>query len=116
MSGFEPVFAQLRAIMLEAAAGEVVARDAPGDLVIHRHRLDAKTGKPAWFGAVTIKRGYVAFHLMPIYDEPALAEGLSDGLAKRRQGKSCFNFKRVDPDLFAELAALARRAAQHDAG
>lgn len=112
MSAFDKVFAQLRAIMLDAAGREVIARDEPGDLVIHRHATDPKTEKPLWFGAVTTKRSYVAFHLMPLYDDPSLGDGLSEGLAKRRQGKSCFNFKTADPDLFAELASLTRKAAR----
>jgi hypothetical protein len=35
---------------------------------------------------------------------------MSDALAKRQQGKSCFNFKTVEPELFAELAALTKKA------
>ncbi|QNE31753.1 hypothetical protein F1C10_07265 [Sphingomonas sp. NBWT7] len=73
------------------------------------HRRNVKTGSPGWFGTVTIKKSYVAFHLIPLYDQPALAEGLSAELAKRRQGKTCFNLKAIDAPLFAELAALAKR-------
>ena len=112
MSAFDPVFAQLRAIMLDAAGDQLTARDEPGDLLIHRRATDPRTGKPLWFGAVTTKRSYVAFHLMPLYDNPSLGDGLFERLAKRRQGKSCFNFKAVDPELFAELAALTREAAR----
>jgi len=32
-------------------------------------------------------------------------------LAKRRQGKTCFNFRVVDEVLFGDLALLTRRAA-----
>ena len=46
---------------------------------------------------------------MPVYAEPALARSISPALAKRRQGKSCFNFTTVDEALFAELADLAAR-------
>jgi hypothetical protein len=53
-----------------------------------------------------------AYHLIPLYGRPELAEGLSPALTKRRQGKTCFNFKRSDPALFAELDALTRRAAE----
>jgi hypothetical protein len=28
------------------------------------------------------------------------------------QGKSCFNFKKVEPELFAELAELTRKGAE----
>lgn len=104
-AAFDPVFQALRDIMLRHAGGLVVARDAPGDLVVHTLATDAK-GQPGWFGAITIKKTYVAYHLPPLYDHPALAEGLSPDLARRRQGKTCFNFKRIEPPLFEELDGL----------
>jgi hypothetical protein len=55
---------------------------------------------------VQIRRGYVSFHLMPVYVEPKLLSALSPELKKRMQGKSCFNFKQIDRALFKELAAL----------
>lgn len=108
MPDFTPVFAELRAIMLAAAKDNPVAKDAPGDLVVHTTRLD-KNGKPEWFGAVAIKKTYVSYHLFPLYTDPSLGAGMSDALAKRQQGKSCFNFKTVEPELFAELAALTQK-------
>jgi hypothetical protein len=65
-----------------------------------------KNKKPLFFGAAQIKTGYVSFHLMPVYVSPALLAGLSPALKARMQGKSCFNFKRIDEVLFRELAAL----------
>lgn len=109
MPGFDEVYAGLRAIMLEAAGDLTVARDLLGDLEVRTPVLDAKTRQPGWFGTVTVKKSYVAYHLIPLYDAPALTEGLSDALIKRRQGKTCFNFKVVDEALFAELAMLTRR-------
>lgn len=113
---FEQVYARLRQVMLEAATGHVVAIDEPGNLVVRTAAIDPKTGQPGWFGTVTIKKSYVAYHLMPLYAHPALADGLSNGLSKRRQGKTCFNFKTIDENLFAELLALslgASRATAH---
>lgn len=109
MADFAAVHARLRAIMLAAAGDQVIERDVPGELVVRTHRRDAKTGERGWLGTVTIKKSYVAFHLIPLYDQPALAEGLSAELERRRQGKTCFNFKAIDEPLFAELAALAGR-------
>lgn len=106
---FDPVFAALREIMLKHAGGLTVARDVPGDLVVRTPELDAK-GQPGWFGAVTIKKSYVAFHLMPLYADPSLADGLPPALERRRQGKTCFNFKKVEPALFEQLDALTARA------
>ncbi|MHA6721826.1 hypothetical protein [Sphingomonas sp. RS2018] len=55
-SGFAGVHARLRAIMLEAAVGQSVAVDEPGNLVVRTHRTDPKTGQAGWFGTVTTKK------------------------------------------------------------
>ena len=34
---------------------------------------------------------------------------MSPALKQRMQGKACFNFKRIDPELFAELGEITRR-------
>ena len=64
--------------------------------------------KPLWFGAVQMKKRYVSYHLMPVYLNPQLLEGISLELRKRMQGKSCFNFSTPDAALFKELAALTK--------
>lgn len=104
------VFARLRHLMLEAAPDQPVACDEPGNLVLHGRQPDLRTGKPVWFGAVATKARYVSYHLMPLYDDPSLGDGMSDALSKRRQGKSCFNFKAVDGALFDELGKLTQKA------
>ena len=104
-------FDALRALMLDAAGDQLVATDQPGDLVLHRRHTDAKTGKPVWFGAVMLRKSYVAYHLFPLYTDPGLGADLSVELKRRQQGKSCFNFKTLELALGAELADLTRRAA-----
>jgi hypothetical protein len=108
---FGEVYARLREIMLEAAPGMTINRDEPGALELRTPDIDPKTKQPGWFGTVTIKKGYVAFHLMPLYLAPHLASEISPALAKRRQGKTCFNFKKIDDVLLEELSGLARRCA-----
>lgn len=54
-------------------------------------------------------KSYVSFHLFPVYEHPALLDEASEGLRGRMQGKSCFNFRRPEPVLFEELAALTTR-------
>jgi len=64
---------------------------------------------PLFFGAVIRGRAHVSFQLMPLYWEPALANGISAHLRKRMQGKSCFNFVAPDTTLFRELVRLTNR-------
>ena len=57
----------------------------------------------AW---VQVGKAYVSFHLMGVYGNPKLLDGVSEKLLARMQGKSCFNFKVVDEELFGELEQL----------
>ena len=52
----------------------------------------------------------VGSYLMPVYATPGLADSPSPELRKRRQGKSCFNFTKVDESFLTELDALTARA------
>ncbi len=108
---FAPIHAHLRAMMLAAAPTMIVNKDAPGSLELRTQEIDPKTKQPGWFGTVTTKKNYVAVHLAPLYFAPELGANISPALTKRRQGKTCFNFSRIDEDLFEELSALAQRCA-----
>ncbi|MDZ7624054.1 MAG: hypothetical protein U5J96_06350 [Ignavibacteriaceae bacterium] len=71
--------------------------------------FDDKRKADIYFGAVQIKKNYVSYHLMPIYINPKLLEGISPELKKRMQGKSCFNFKVIDKALLADLSELTKK-------
>jgi hypothetical protein len=43
---------------------------------------------------------------------PDLLKGISPELKKHMQGKSCFNFRKVESELFRELAELTRKGAE----
>ena len=109
---FEPVFAALHSMMLAAAPGMIATHDSYGHLVLKTPWNEPGKREPAWFGVVQIKKAYVSCHLMPLYCLPALLVEASTALLKRMQVKSCFNFKKAEPDLFAELAVLTRRCAE----
>jgi len=107
MPDLNPVFAELRAILEPYAATLEAKVDTPSQLYLDtRHVMPNK--QPLFFGSVQIKKSYVSFHLMPVYVEPRLLDGVSEALRKRMQGKSCFNFTRVDARLFEELAQVTR--------
>lgn len=64
------------------------------------------------FGAVTIGKRYVSYHLMCVYVAPGLLQDMSPGLRKRMQGKSCFNFTNIDEVLFDELSEITAKGRQ----
>ena len=68
-----------------------------------------KYKREIYFGGVQIKKNYVSFHLMPVYINPKLLIGISTELKKRMQGKSCFNFNKIDETLFNELSKLTKQ-------
>lgn len=88
-----------------------VAKDEVGNLVLKTPWIEPGKKEPAWFGAVQLKRSYVSCHLMPLYALPSMREEVPTDLRKRMQGKSCFNFKKVEPGLFDSLEQLTAKCA-----
>jgi hypothetical protein len=107
VSDFEAIHGRLREIVLKHRGDLAVTKDDPGGVALEIPGLE---GKP--WGSVAgtrIGKGYVSFYLMPVYASPELAASVSPALAKRKQGKACFNFTKVDEELLAELDALTAR-------
>ncbi|MBH9577274.1 hypothetical protein [Inhella proteolytica] len=104
-------FAALRELLRAQAAGLVLRTDTPDCYYLDTDHV-MPNGQPLFFGSAQIKKHYVSYYLMPVYVRPALLEGISPGLRQRMQGKSCFNFKRVEPELFGELAQLTAAGLQ----
>lgn len=111
---FDAIFQALRSVLRAHAAGLTVAADTP-----ERFCLEAVPGPAtlaAWGGRARrptlpvawVERGraHVGYHLMGLDGDPTLAAGLSGGLRARRQGKTCFNFKRLDEAPLQELAEV----------
>lgn len=109
MSDLAPVYAALRAILALYAPHLVVKRDDGVEYYLESAQI-AKNQKPAFFGAAQVKKGFVSYHLMPVYTNPELLENVSPLLKARMQGKSCFNFRKADGPLLEELAELTGRA------
>ena len=105
------VFEQLKSILKPYAQTLTVKADTPETYYLDGP-YSAKWKKELFFGSAQIKKNYVSFYLMPVYMYPDLLKDVSPELKKRMQGKSCFNFKKVEPELFAELATLTRKGAE----
>lgn len=114
---FEMVFARLQNILKKYSGRFIVKPDTNS-----KYGLYAKVGLAtleAWKGKlkspimplawVEIGKAYVSYHLMPIYMNPKLQSSISNDLKARMQGKSCFNFKKVDEKIFRELEVLTAK-------
>ena len=102
----EEVFQELRKIYKKLEPELRVVHDKE-DVYYLNAGINPANEKDMFFGSISIKKSYVAFHLMPVYVEPSLLAGISVKLKKRMQGKSCFNFNEVDFELFQELEQLS---------
>jgi hypothetical protein len=103
---FEAVFGRIREMFRKHEGACVVLHDERHRYYLGTHEVRAKDGYRTWFGGVEIKKSYVSAHLIPVYVYPALLEGMDPSLKKRMQGKSCFNFTKLDDASLTPLGAL----------
>lgn len=108
---FPLVFEQLKELLKPYARNLTVKTDT-ADTYYLDGPYSEKWKKELFFGSAQIKKNYVSFYLMPVYMYPELLKEISPELKKHMQGKSCFNFKKVEPELFRELADLTRKGAE----
>jgi hypothetical protein len=85
---------------LEAAVGPATVR-------AWRGKVKTPMIPVAW---VQIGKAYVSYHVMGLYGNARLLDGMSKALRSRMQGKTCFNFKGNDEALFEELEQLTLQA------
>ena len=104
---FAAVFRGLKKIMAACEPELRATADEPRKYYLVTKAKSWKSG-PMFFGAVMMFKGYVSYHLMPLYACPELTKTLSADLKKRMQGKSCFDFRAPDEALFAELSELTK--------
>ena len=111
---FDATFLTLRGILRAHAAGLTVAEDSaerfcleatpgPATLASWGGRARRPTLPVAW---VARGRSYVGFHLMGLNGNSALTARPSTDLLARKQGKTCFNFRRPEEVPLAELTEV----------
>jgi len=107
-SDFSATFKALRAILQPYTNRNTrVVQDKP-DYYYLETTFPVMGRGPMMFACVRVGKGYVSYHLLPLYMNPSLQNKVSAELNRRKQGKACFNFSRPDEKLFAELAELTR--------
>ena len=105
---FPLVFEELKSILKPYSSKLIVKVDTSEGFSLDGPYSE-KWKKELFFGAAQIKKSYVSFYLMPVYMCPDLLKNISPELKKHMQGKSCFNFKKIDKSLFDELAQLTKQ-------
>lgn len=105
---FPLVFESLKSILKPYAKKLTVKTDTAGHFYLDA-AYSEKWKKELFFASAQVRKNYVSFYLMPVYMYPDLLKGISPELKKHMQGKSCFNFKKVEKDLFEELGQLTKQ-------
>jgi hypothetical protein len=108
----EALFDLIRPMFAAHAEAAVAKCDKSDAYYLDTHQVRAKDGYRTAFGGVEIKKNYVSAHVFPVYTDPQLLEAISEPLRKRMQGKSCFNFKKMDEPLLTELKGLIDTGAE----
>lgn len=85
-------FEKLRKVLSSLDKGLAIKKDEPDYYYLNTNKKI--NDKDMFFGAVQIRKSYVAYHLYPVYTNPELLNEIPESLKKRMQGKSCFNFKK----------------------
>ena len=105
---FSATFKALREILTPYASKEVrVVHDKP-DYYYLETTFSVMGRGPMMFAAVRKGKGYISYHLLPLYMNPSLQNKVSADLKRRKQGKACFNFAKPDEKLFGEVAEITR--------
>ncbi len=105
---FRSIFNELRTVLEEYEEVLSLKENTPENYSLDTPYSE-EYGRELFFGAVQIKKNYVSYHLMPVYMYPDLLDGLTPSLRDRMHGKSCFNFKTLDPEQVQDLSLLTRQ-------
>ena len=110
---FSQVYARLRSIYQPFDGKGINASvNTETEYILTGPETPVSQGRELWFGGLQIKKNYVSCHLMAVYIFPDLLNDISPELKKRMQGKSCFNFKKIDESLIKQLETLTQKSYQ----
>jgi hypothetical protein len=107
-TNFPVVFKELKSIIAPFAKTLNVTADTK-ELYSLDGPYSEKWKRDLFFASAQVRKNYVSFYLMPVYMYPDLLNDISPELKKHMQGKSCFNFKKVEPELLKELDGLTKK-------
>ena len=96
-SAFPTIFERLKKLLQPYENNLVVTDNTAENYSLNTH-FSSKFNKEVFFGAVSIKKNYVSYYLMPIYIFPDLLMELSDGLKNICRVNHALTSKRLTTD------------------
>ncbi len=112
---FGRLYERFKTMLAPYAARMHVAGDGPAMYGVDM-APEGERDPSTWFAGTRLGKRYVSYYLMPIYVQPSLLDDISPELRRRMQGKSCFNFAKVDEPLLTELEALTKKSYEATGG
>jgi predicted DNA-binding protein (MmcQ/YjbR family) len=106
---FKEIFEMLKSILVKYESSLLIKGDSQDHYYLDTKHIIEHNKSNLFFGSAQIKKNYVSYYLMPVYVYPELLDNISADLKKRMQGKSCFNFKKLDEKLVKELSELTQK-------
>ncbi len=111
MADLYPTYIALRDLMVRAATGCAIAKDASGEFTMNVATDVMASKDPIWFGSVRLSGSNVAYYLPPLATRQGRDIAVPEALKKHAQSKTCFIFHDIDAARFAELEVVTRAAA-----
>lgn len=109
-SDLSAVFDAYRPILEPYISRMLVIQDNERGIYLNTRSL-MKNGQPLFFASIAVNKTYVSFHFFPVSMYPDLLDGIGD-LKERMQGRSCFNFRKVDPAQVERMRTLVEAGYQ----
>lgn len=103
------LFDQLRTL-LETYSGVLEVSEVPGKYSLSTTKPIVVDGKSHpngyYFGGLREQKNIVGFYFMPIYVCPELREQVPESLRKVLKGNTCFNLKKLTPEMESDLKEM----------
>ena len=112
MADLYPVYLALRNLMLRAAPGTQIGKDASGEFTLNVARDVMNAKDPVWFGSVRLGPSNVSYYLPPLAAREGRDLVVPEGLKRLSTSKTCFVFHDAQADRLAELEVLTHAAAE----
>lgn len=102
------LFQNLKAI-LTSFVGDLVESESEGKYALSNTKpieVDGKLHEGYYFAGLRENKNIIGFYFMPVYTCPELRDQLPSGMAKLLKGNTCFNMKKLTPELEIEIREM----------
>ncbi len=110
------IFAQLKSLLTKQASGLDVRKDNASAYELYGKKTvetQNKTVDGMYFASAVMRKGGVSLYFFPIYTHLKEVGPVPAELKKCMNGKSCFQIKKDDKKLYAQVRDLLKKGKSH---